>query len=114
MFSKSTEEISHGNERLQPFLFQDDIIRGANSIEALKHGNSLIDHVMEEKLLNFILDKSKFMVIGTNEVTKEIRNKLDDAQEIKLSGSKMDETGIEKYLGDFFTRMGIINQFSQL
>ena len=37
-------------------LYQDDIMRAADSIESLTMGNKVIEHVMEEKLLNLYTD----------------------------------------------------------
>ena len=105
VFSQSKLEISYASERLQPFLFQDDILRASDSVESLMHGNALIEHVMEDKLLNLNKDKSKYMVIGNKKIAKEIRKRL-EAETIRLSGNEMSESETEKYLGDYFHSEG--------
>ena len=60
---------------------------------------------MEEKLLNFSIDKSKFIVIGSNNITKEIRERM-NGKNIQLSSNPMDESETEKYLGDYFHKDG--------
>ena len=53
MFRHSSYELSYGEEELNPLLFQDDIARVCDSVEAAQHGNELVSHVMETKLLDF-------------------------------------------------------------
>ena len=38
-FKDSTEEVYYGKSRLQPMLFQDDVIRCATTVEAAQDGN---------------------------------------------------------------------------
>ena len=74
-FKNSTQELSYGEEQLNPLLFQDDISRVSDSVEAAQHGNDLVSHVMESKLLDFNLDKSCYLVIGKEK--EELRKKRD-------------------------------------
>ena len=104
-FEHSDKEISYGEEYLQPLLFQDDILRATDNVESLQYGNDLIAHVMNDKLLNLNLDKSKFMIVGSEKVTKTLRD------EVKRFGPtinkvKIKESDSEKYLGDYFHRKG--------
>ena len=96
----SAHEISYGEEDLKPLLFQDDIARICDSVEAAQHGNELVTHVMESKLLDFNLDKSCFMVVGKPSVKKTILKQLENSP-ITLSGVPMKVVTQEKYLGDF-------------
>ena len=59
-FKNSSKEISYANIKLQPLLFKDDVMRASDTLESLKFGNNLIDHVMEEKLLSLNSYKSMF------------------------------------------------------
>ena len=57
-FKNSNEEISYGEERMQPLLFQDDISRISTSLKSVQSGNDKMEAVMESKLLDFNHDKS--------------------------------------------------------
>ena len=56
-FSKSSKEISYGEEKLLPFMYQDDVTRASDSICSLVAGNAIMDHIMNEKLLDLNIDK---------------------------------------------------------
>ena len=99
-FKNSTQELSYGEEQLNPLLFQDDISRVSDSVEAAQHGNDLVSHVMESKLLDFNLDKSCYLVIGKEKEKEELRKQL-DVSPLSLSGFPMKEVKQEKYLGDY-------------
>ena len=100
VFRHSHHELSYGEEGLQPLLFQDDIARVSNDVEAAQHGNNMVTHVMETKLLDFNIDKSCFMVVGNAKYKNVIREKLQSAP-LTLSGFPMKEVQQEKYLGDY-------------
>ena len=86
IFKHSAHELSYGKEMLQPLLFQDDIARVCDDAEAAQHGNNLVNHVMEAKLLDFNLDKSVYMVIGKHSFRQEMVKKL---EELPLTNWKM-------------------------
>ena len=104
-FEHSDKEISYGEEYLHPLLFQDDILRATDNVESLQYGNDLIAHVMNDKLLNLNLDKSKFMIVGSEKVTKTLRDEV-KRFEPTLNKVKIKESDSEKYLGDYFHRKG--------
>ena len=99
-FRNSEYEISYGEEELKPLLFQDDIGRICDSVEAAQHGNDRVAHVMESKLLDFNIDKSCFLVVGNDKSKENIRNQL-EVSPLTLSGFPMKEMTQEKYLGDY-------------
>ena len=99
-FRNSEYEISYGEEELKPLLFQDDIGRICDSVEASQHGNDRVAHVMESKLLDFNIDKSCFLVVGNDKSKENIRNQL-EVSPLTLSGFPMKEMTQEKYLGDY-------------
>ena len=72
----------------------------SDSVEAAQHGNDLVSHVMESKLLDFNLDKSCYLVIGKEKEKEELRKQL-DVSPLSLSGFPMKEVKQEKYLGDY-------------
>ena len=57
-FKHSAHEISYGEDMLMPLLFQDDISRMCDNAVSAQHGNELVSHVLESKLLDLNLDKS--------------------------------------------------------
>ena len=99
-FANSEHELSYGEEELKPLLFQDDIGRICDSVEAAQHGNDRVAHVMESKLLDFNIDKSCFLVVGNVKEKQNIRKQL-QVSPITLSGFPMKEMSQEKYLGDY-------------
>ena len=103
-FKHSSYEISYGEEMLNPLLFQDDIARVCDSIEAAQYGNELVNHVMETKLLDFNLDKSVYIVVG-NKSDKNIKKMLEE-NPLTLAGIPMKEASQEKYLGDQIHMLG--------
>ena len=105
-FSKSSCEVSYGGLSLQPLLFQDDIFRMCSDIPSAQMGNEFIDAVMETKLLDFNLDKSCFIVTGSKQAQKDIRNSL-KLTPLYLSGKLMKEGTAEKYLGDYISANGL-------
>ena len=110
-FKHSSFEISYGELMLNPLLFQDDIARICDSLEGAQHGNELINHVMESKLLDFNLDKSVYIVIGRKLVRQNLEKKLEETP-LTLAGFPMKTTTQEKYLGDQLHQLG--NQESVL
>ena len=69
-FQSSMDELSYGGERLQPLLFQDDISRLSTSVRGAQTGNTR----METKLLDFNLDKSCVIVMGSRKQQKEVQD----------------------------------------
>ena len=54
-FKTSLDELSYGENKLQPLLFQDDISRLATSVRGAQVGNNKMETVMETKLPDFNL-----------------------------------------------------------
>ena len=82
-FKTSRDELSYGSEKLQPMLFQDDISRLSTSVWGAQSGNNKMESVMETKLLDFNLDKSCLIIMGSKKRKAEIENPL------KLCGQDM-------------------------
>ena len=104
-FKHSSQEISYGEEMLQPLLFQDDIARVCDTVEAAQHGNALVNHVMESKLLDFNLDKSVYIIVGNHSVRKSLEKEFEETP-LTLAGVPMKEVTQEKYLGDQIHQLG--------
>ena len=105
-FKSSMDELSYGSEQLQPLLFQDDISRLSTSVWGAQTGNNKMECVMETKLLDFNLDKSCIIVMGSKEKKSEIEAQWKD-NPLKLCGKEMKCVPMEKYLGDYLSSGGL-------
>ena len=105
-FKNSNDEISYGEERLQPLLFQDDISRISTSLKAVQSGNDKMEAVMESKLLDFNHDKSVLIVMGSKKNKDMIEEEMMDCPPT-LCGKVMKMTNSEKYLGDMISSDGL-------
>ena len=76
-FKDSESEVEYSGIKLGPCLFQDDIARLAGDLESVRDGNRRVENMAESKLLDFNLDKSCFLIIGSrkfkSKITAEIR-----------------------------------------
>ena len=100
------DELSYGGERLQPLLFQDDISRLSTSVRGAQTGNTRMESVMETKLLDFNLDKSCVIVMGSRKQKTEVEGQLEQ-NPLTLCGKKMVNVQMEKYLGDMLCSAGL-------
>ena len=75
-FSVSKDGLSYGGIKLQPLIFQDDISQTTTSVWAAQTGNNTIEAAMETKLLDFNLDKSCYLLLGSNVNKEKIENEL--------------------------------------
>ena len=98
-FKTSIDELSYGGEQLQPLLFQDDIGRLTTSVWGAQSGNNKMESVMETKLLDFNLDKSCVIVMGSRMKKAEINEELRE-NPLKVCGQEMKCVVMEKYLGE--------------
>ena len=105
-FKTSRDELSYGSEKLQPMLFQDDISRLSTSVWGAQSGNNKMESVMETKLLDFNLDKSCLIIMGSKKRKAEIESQLKD-NPLKLCGQDMTILQNEKYLGDMICTSGL-------
>ena len=87
-------------------MFQDDIARLATSVWGAQVGNNKMETVMETKLLDFNLDKSCVIVMGSTAKKIEIEKQL-EATPLTLCGQKMKCLKMEKYLGDMICTGGL-------
>ena len=62
-FAGSTSELSYATTRLQPVIFQDDTLRTATSLEAVKKGNLIMSAAMKRKQLELNVDKCCIIVM---------------------------------------------------
>ena len=105
-FSESKEEVSYGGMNLQPLIFQDDISRMTTSVWPAQSGNNIVEAVMETKLLDFYLDKSCYIVMGSKANKTKIEEDL-KMNPLSLCGKPMKNVMKEKYLGDMISCEGL-------
>ena len=106
LFRTSTAELSYGSEQLLPLLFQDDICRVATRIDDAQKGNDILETIMELKLLDFNLDKSSYIIMGTKSAMKTIEQQLAE-NPLTLCNQPMKASTCEKYLGDMLSAKGL-------
>ena len=90
-FKNSVDEISYGEERLQPLLFQDDISRVTTSLKAAQSGNNKMEAVMESKLFDFNHNKSVVIIMGSKQNKKDIEEEM-KKHPLTLCGKRMKTT----------------------
>ena len=105
-FSESKDEVSYGGINLQPLIFQDDISRMTTSVWAAQSGNNIVEAVIETKLLDFNLDKSCYIVMGSRANKTKIDQEL-KANPLTLCGKPMENVTKEKYLGNMISCNGL-------
>ena len=105
-FKDSIEEITYGKMWIQPLLFQDDISRVSTSVRAAQSGNKRIEAVMETKLLDFNLDKSCYIIMGSKKRKEEMEIELKENPLI-LCAYPMKKVKIKKYLWDIISTAGL-------
>ena len=105
-FHNSEYEVSYGDVRLQPILYQDDVARLSLDLESTQMGINKMEAMAETKLLNFNLEKSCFIVFGNKKSRKEIKENLID-RPLQLCGVDMVQEEQAKYLGDQLCGLGL-------
>ena len=73
-FMGSPDEISYGQLKLEPLIFQDDLARLSITVQSAQAANDKIDTIMGLKQLQLNIDKSCFILIGNIDRVNEIRN----------------------------------------
>ena len=104
-FKDSIDELSYGEPRLQPLLFQDDINRVATSVLTAQKGNNQNESVVETMLLDFNLDKSCYIVMGNEKAKKSLNMELEE-NPLMLCGQIIKNVHMEKYLGNMICSGG--------
>ena len=107
MFHDSEHEVWYGEVRMQPLLFQDDVMRVSEGQLEAQVGNNLMDMVTESKLLTFNHSKSAYVIIGGGkENKKKLLNELNSSP-LTLSGKVMKQAKEYVYLGTVISEAGV-------
>ena len=105
-FYNSSNEMFYHDVRLQPLIYQDDLGKFSASRMDAQAGNDKIEVCTETKLLDLHKDKSCYILIGDEKITKDISNEL-KLIPLTLYGEAMKVKVSEKYLGDFIHGGGV-------
>ena len=101
MFRGSRDEINYGTVRIQPLIFQDDVLRLADCLSSVKAGNMKIGNIMNQKKLKLNEDKTGFIMMG-NEIEKKRTRVIIERSPIVCGNFRVGEKFQDKYLGDVF------------
>ena len=92
------EKLYYAETKLNPFLFQDDIMNMSQSIEAAQAAIIKIENLLECKLLDFNLSKCSVLIAGERKARVRAQQQADSAP-LLLCGAPMKVTAAERYLG---------------
>ena len=106
MFGGSDEEVRYGGVRVLPAMFQDDIMRAADSIEAARAGNVKMASVMDSKQLTLNQDKTGFILFGKDARVRQSRKEI-ALSPIVCGNFITKEKVADKWLGDMFHQGGL-------
>ena len=105
-FANSAAELSYGNLKIQPIIFQDDIARLTTNVKDAQTGNIKLANCLETKLLNFNVEKCGYIVLGSKQAKKKIEKELANSP-LTLNGKVVKSISSGKYLGDYICDKGL-------
>ena len=105
-FETSMVEDSYGEVRLQPCLYQDDLVRSSENIEDLRHGNMRLDAAMKEMSLEIHPSKSCYLIYGSSKFKQQIEQKMRD-DPIMFCDIQLQRKTVVNYLGDELSEGGL-------
>ena len=98
-FSDSASEVKYDTLVLAPCLYQDDIARMANNLEAVREGNNRLEAMAESKLLDYHDSKSGMIIIGSRKFQRKTKETL-ERNPVNFCGKPMTVFESERYLGE--------------
>ena len=99
-FASSDCEVVYVDLPLKPQIFMDDIFRMAEDRESAQFANTVMEEMVEKKLLSFNNDKSCYTFMGNKTARKRLKAQCVESP-LMLNGDKMKEVKVVKYLGDY-------------
>ena len=102
-FEGSSDEIAYGGVRLQPLMFQDDVVRLAGNIAKARAGNIKIRSVVKLKQLEMHPDKTGVIVFGDK---KKIKSEIEE-NPIMFNQFETKPKVKDKWLGEIFHEDGL-------
>jgi len=98
--SGSDCELSYGDKRLSPLLFQDDDLRLANSIELAQKGNIFIESAIKRKQLSLNIEKCSILVFDKKDRVQKIRDSINEENKLRICDKSIKAKNKDDYLGD--------------
>ena len=98
-FHDSACEVMYDSLALSACLYQDDIARMADNLEAVREGNLRLEAMAESKLLDYHNSKSGMIIIGGRKFQKKTRESL-SRNPVNFCGKPMTVFDSERYLGE--------------
>ena len=98
-FEGSSDEVKYGGVKIQPEIFQDDILRLAPDVASARAGNVKIDSVMKQKQLQLNDTITGYILMGDPTIANVTRREL-SAVPLMCGSIKTKEKNEDKYLGD--------------
>ena len=105
-FDTSMVEDSYGEVRLQPCLYQDDLVRSSESIEDLRHGNMRLDAAMKEMSLEIHPSKSCYLIYGSSKFKQQMEQKM-RYDPIMFGDIQLQRKTVVTYLDDELSEGGL-------
>ena len=102
-FAGSSSEVTYGEVRLQPLMFQDDVVRLAGDIASARAGNQRLEKLVKLKQLEMHPDKTGMIIFGNQKnLVKEITERPVMFNDFETKSKVMD-----KWLGELFHMDGL-------
>ena len=98
-FSDSEFEGFYGLLRLQPLLYQDDLFRFCYDRLSAQMGNDRLQNLAETKLLDYHVDKSKIVIVGSKKARLNLEKEFEDNPP-RLYEESVEIVKEVSYLGD--------------
>ena len=105
-FQLSTDEDFYGDVRLQPVIYQDDLIRSAKNVDDTRSGNMRLDMTMKEMALDCHPTKSCYLVYGSDSYKEQVEQETKD-DPIMLGSMVLKKKSVVTYLGDELSAGGL-------
>ena len=106
MFTGSEDEIGYGSVRMIPLMFQDDVMRVAEGVNAARAGNIKVASTMQSKQLRLNQDKTSFIIFGKKKQKDAARQEVHQSP-IMCGDFITREKYCDKWLGDMFHGDGL-------
>ena len=106
MFENSEDEVCYGSVKINPLLYQDDVLRLTTTVTGAQNGHTRMNKALELKLLDAHPDKTGHVIIADKKRREEIEQQL-KVNPLKYKNHLIKEKTKEKYLGDVKHKDGL-------
>ena len=106
------DEVQYGGVPLQPLMFQDDLIHGANTVEQARVANNKMEKVMREKGLALNQRKTNYLIMGSRRQVKEARVQMEE-RPLTCGSFTTNEQQVEKWLGQYISSKGLADSVAE-